>query len=110
MKQENNVTYTLGAMQPDMSVEVAIVGGGMAGLALAVGLQDRGIDCHVFEAAAELRTSTATIISIATNGEGIGRQNGPLSKAGLEMPECLEILPCNSCLRAFLFSHSPPLW
>ena len=75
-------------MQPDMSVEVAIVGGGMAGLALAVGLQDRGIDCHVFEAAAELRTSTATIISIATNGGGLGRQNELLSRLAWE---CLNI-------------------
>ena len=80
----------------------------MAGLALAVGLQDRGIDCHVFEAAAELRTSTATIISIATNGGGLGRQNELLSSLAWE---CLNIPKSflSHLSRAFVFFPHLPL-
>ncbi len=36
-------------------MNIAIVGGGIAGLALALGLHQRGIGCTVFEAAPELR-------------------------------------------------------
>eukprot|EP00271_Cylindrocystis_brebissonii_P015450 TRINITY_DN38349_c0_g1_i1.p1 TRINITY_DN38349_c0_g1~~TRINITY_DN38349_c0_g1_i1.p1 ORF type:complete len:510 (-),score=86.56 TRINITY_DN38349_c0_g1_i1:1182-2504(-) len=51
-----------------LSVDVAIVGGAMAGLTLAIGLQRLGLDAHVFEAAPELRTDSGTIISVANNG------------------------------------------
>eukprot|EP00983_Pelagomonas_calceolata_P028233 884114-Pelagomonas_calceolata.AAC.1 len=40
----------------------AIVGGGLGGLALAAGLQERGFDVQLFEAAPELRTATSTLI------------------------------------------------
>lgn len=36
-------------------MEVAIVGGGIVGLALALGLHKRGVSCHVYEAAPEVR-------------------------------------------------------
>ena len=36
-------------------MEVAIVGGGVAGLALAIGLHQRGVDCRVYEAAPEIK-------------------------------------------------------
>lgn len=36
-------------------MRIAIVGGGIGGLALALGLQQRGIDCDVYEAAPEVR-------------------------------------------------------
>jgi 2-polyprenyl-6-methoxyphenol hydroxylase-like FAD-dependent oxidoreductase len=36
-------------------MRIAIVGGGIGGLALALGLQQRGIACDVYEAAAEVR-------------------------------------------------------
>ena len=36
-------------------MEVAIVGGGIAGLALALNLHERGIACRVFEAAPEVK-------------------------------------------------------
>lgn len=49
-------------------VSVAIVGGGLGGLALAIGLLEKGIDAHVFEAAKELRTDSGTVISVARNG------------------------------------------
>lgn len=52
-----------------LDVDVAIAGGGLCGLALAVGLQERGIDAHVFEKAPALRTDSATAISMALNGE-----------------------------------------
>jgi 2-polyprenyl-6-methoxyphenol hydroxylase-like FAD-dependent oxidoreductase len=38
-----------------MSVAVAIVGGGIGGLALALGLHRHGIACDVYEAAADIR-------------------------------------------------------
>jgi len=34
---------------------IAIIGGGIAGFALALGLHRRGIDCHVYEVAPEIR-------------------------------------------------------
>ena len=36
-------------------INIAIVGGGVGGLALALHLHERGIPCHVFEAVAEVR-------------------------------------------------------
>ena len=38
-----------------MSMNIAIVGGGIAGLSLALGLHQRGIDCDVFESVAEVK-------------------------------------------------------
>jgi 2-polyprenyl-6-methoxyphenol hydroxylase-like FAD-dependent oxidoreductase len=38
-----------------MDTKVAIIGGGIAGLALALNLKRRGIDCRVFETAPELK-------------------------------------------------------
>lgn len=52
-----------------MEVGIAIVGGGLGGLAIGVGLLERGFDAHIFEAAHELRTGSGTIISIAANGK-----------------------------------------
>lgn len=51
-----------------MEVDVAIVGGGMAGLALAVALQERGIQAHVFEKAPAKRKHFGTGMSIGQNG------------------------------------------
>jgi 5-methylphenazine-1-carboxylate 1-monooxygenase len=36
-------------------MSIAIIGGGIAGLALALNLHKRGMDCHVYEAAPEIR-------------------------------------------------------
>jgi cation diffusion facilitator CzcD-associated flavoprotein CzcO len=41
---------------PPLEVGIAIVGGGLGGLAIGVGLLERGFDAHIFEAAHELRT------------------------------------------------------
>jgi 2-polyprenyl-6-methoxyphenol hydroxylase-like FAD-dependent oxidoreductase len=50
-------------------IDVAIVGGGMGGLALAVGLQHRGIQAHVFEKSPEERKHFGTGMSIGQNGK-----------------------------------------
>lgn len=42
-------------MDTPKDVEVAIVGGGIAGLALALNLHARGIECRVYEAVSEIR-------------------------------------------------------
>ncbi len=52
-----------------LETEVAIVGGGLGGLACAVGLQERGIKTHVFEKATTRRHHSGTAISIAQNGK-----------------------------------------
>jgi len=50
-------------------VPVAIIGGGLGGLAVCAALQRRGIKAHVFESSPELlRDSTGTGIMISTNG------------------------------------------
>lgn len=49
-------------------MDVCIVGGGLAGLALAVGMQERGIRAHVFEKAPKIRPHSGTAISLAANG------------------------------------------
>ena len=38
-----------------MSMNIAIVGGGIAGLSFALGLHQRGIDCDVFESVPEVK-------------------------------------------------------
>lgn len=48
--------------------DVAVVGGGLGGLALMVGLRKLGLDAHCFEAAKELRTATGTLIGLGGNG------------------------------------------
>mmetsp|Transcript_19703 Transcript_19703/g.22530 ORF Transcript_19703/g.22530 Transcript_19703/m.22530 type:complete len:528 (+) Transcript_19703:60-1643(+) len=50
-------------------VPVAIIGGGLGGLAVFCALQSRGIDAHIFESAPTLlRGSTGTGIMISENG------------------------------------------
>lgn len=47
-----------------MDMDVVIVGGGLAGLAVAVGLHERGIRCHVYEKAPKVRLHTGTALSL----------------------------------------------
>jgi salicylate hydroxylase len=49
-------------------VEIAIVGGGLAGLAVAIGLNRAGISCKVYEHAPQLRSSSQGILAIQPNG------------------------------------------
>ncbi len=51
-----------------MEMDVCIVGGGLAGLALAIGMQERGIRAHVFEKAPKIRPHSGTALSLAANG------------------------------------------
>ncbi|CAI5499057.1 unnamed protein product [Closterium sp. Naga37s-1] len=53
---------------PSFHVDVAIAGGGLAGLALAAGLQSRGVEAAVFEAAPALRSNNSTVLVIWPNG------------------------------------------
>lgn len=49
-------------------LDIAIVGGGLGGLALALALQERGIGAHVFDKAPKVRKHSGTSISISLNG------------------------------------------
>ncbi|CAI5460207.1 unnamed protein product [Closterium sp. Yama58-4] len=53
---------------PSFHVDVAIAGGGLAGLALAAGLQSRVVEAAVFEAAPALRSNNSTVLVIWPNG------------------------------------------
>ena len=52
-----------------LETDVAIVGGGMGGLALAVGLRNRGIQAHVFEKSPKERKHFGTSMTIGQNGK-----------------------------------------
>lgn len=52
-----------------LETDVVIVGGGMGGLALAVGLRNRGIQAHVFEKSPKERKHFGTGMSIGQNGK-----------------------------------------
>lgn len=56
-------------------VDVAVVGGGIGGLTLALALRERGIDAEVFEQAEELREVGAAV-AIAANGSRILQRLG----------------------------------
>jgi salicylate hydroxylase len=48
--------------------DILVVGGGLGGLALAVGLQNLNLNWLLCEAASELRTATGTLIGLGSNG------------------------------------------
>eukprot|EP00775_Hariotina_reticulata_P012352 gene12352-12486_t len=50
------------------AIDVLVVGGGLGGLALAIGLQNLHLDWLLCEAASELRTATGTLIGLGSNG------------------------------------------
>ncbi|CAI7809421.1 unnamed protein product [Closterium sp. NIES-54] len=70
---------------PSFHVDVAIAGGGLAGLALAASLQSRGIESTVFEAApAAVRSSNSTVMILGMFPNGYKALEGlkpGLSKA-----------------------------
>ncbi|GJP64368.1 hypothetical protein CLOP_g21371 [Closterium sp. NIES-67] len=60
-------TSSTGMGGPAVS-EAVVVGGGLAGLALAIGLRSIGIDAQVYEARSEVGGGEGTIISLFPNG------------------------------------------
>lgn len=50
------------------NVDVAIVGGGLAGLVVAIGLLRANINCVVFERAPQLRSTSQGILAVQPNG------------------------------------------
>ena len=56
-------------MAVEMDMDVVIVGGGLGGLAVALGLQERGIRAEVFEKAPKVRPHSGTALSLAANGK-----------------------------------------
>ena len=73
-----------GAQEQLLFSDVLVVGGGLGGLALAVGLQQLGLDWRLCEAAEELRTATGTLIGLGSNAtaalDGISPQIMPKLK------------------------------
>lgn len=55
-------------MAPEEEVDVAIVGGGLVGLALAIGLTRAGINCAVYERAPQLRSVSQGILAVKPIG------------------------------------------
>lgn len=51
-----------------MDVDVVIAGAGLGGLALALGVKERGTTAHVFEAAPAPRTDGGSVIGFFPNG------------------------------------------
>ncbi|CAI5461693.1 unnamed protein product [Closterium sp. Yama58-4] len=69
--------------EPEIFVDVAIAGAGLGGLALAVGLQERGFkSVMLFEAVPYSRSQTGTIFAIPAN-----RGVGPSPRGGGETPK-----------------------
>jgi len=54
--------------QVDDETEIAIVGGGLVGLATAIGLSKRGIPCKVYERAPKLRSVSQGMLMVQPNG------------------------------------------
>lgn len=54
--------------EEEESVEVAIIGGGLAGLATAIGLHRANIPCKVYERAPQLRSNSQGILAVQPNG------------------------------------------
>eukprot|EP00850_Spirogloea_muscicola_P017690 SM000154S01425 [mRNA] locus=s154:257943:259478:- [translate_table: standard] len=77
---------------------VAVVGGGLGGLAATIALRKRGIDAHVYERNASISGGEGTLISLFANGLWALQDACPdlipqLKAAGNVDPECLTVSP-----------------
>eukprot|EP00850_Spirogloea_muscicola_P025422 SM003043S11861 [mRNA] locus=s3043:167:1590:+ [translate_table: standard] len=77
---------------------VAVVGGGLGGLAATLALRKRGIDAHVYERNASISGGEGTLISLFANGLWALQDAYPdlipqLKAAGNVDPECLTVSP-----------------
>ena len=76
-----------------MAAKVAIVGGGIGGLVLALALRERGIGCEVYEQADELREIGAAV-ALSANG------TRELRRLGLgEQVEAVSVVPSALVIR-----------
>jgi salicylate hydroxylase len=64
----NDDSKNVAVVVEEEDVEIAIVGGGLAGLAVAIGLTRAGISCKVYERAPQLRSNSQGILAIQPNG------------------------------------------
>ncbi|CAI5950596.1 unnamed protein product [Closterium sp. NIES-64] len=90
--------------EPEIFVDVAIAGAGLGGLALAVGLQERGFkSVMLFEAVPYSRSQTGTVFGISPNGvtaleggAGSGSTNGGAGEGEVEAVDVvLEVVGSN---------------
>jgi salicylate hydroxylase len=82
---------------PVEEVEVAVVGGGLVGLAVAIGLSRQGISCKVYERAPQLRSVSQGILCVQPNGMGA------LERIHPEIPN---LVTKNGCVRKLLVHTS----
>ncbi|CAI5488543.1 unnamed protein product [Closterium sp. Naga37s-1] len=83
--------------------EAVIVGGGLAGLALAIGLRNIGIDAQVYEARDYISGGEGTGITLYPNGLRALNRIDPgilsqLCSRGVPDPTCLFLTPFGHCL------------
>ena len=78
------------SMKIDEDIDIAIIGGGIVGLAVAIGLSNAGVACKVYERAPRLRSESQGMLSLWSNGMAALESIHPdipdlVSRAGCEL-------------------------